>query len=315
MGDHNSAKTKRELVSVIIPTHNRRKLLKRAVDSVLRQTYQHFEIIIVDDASTDDTEQEVRSWCMSESRICYIRNEKNIGAAAARNRGVGAATGSYVCFLDDDDEWLPSKLALQLPLMSGYSIVGCDSIRIHKGSSRLGRIRFLFREVYRPKEAIRRIALSDIVKKNSGLSPTTIMVKIRHMKNVGGYDTSLGAAQGRDLFIRLIHRFGEGAAICTPLTIHHQEHDLGRISSSSGRMTGLWKEYQKNKHLLSDAQKRLRLMQIYLAETCLLHEKNAIKKSIFNAVRQLRPRTFPEQIYLLLLFFWVDFPQLIKKNV
>ncbi|MDD5381711.1 MAG: glycosyltransferase family 2 protein [Phycisphaerae bacterium] len=99
-------------VSVIIPTYNRSRLLVRSVKSVLNQTYRSFELIIVDDASTDNTEKVVRSF--NDERIRYVRHEKNRGEAAARNTGIKAAKYDYVAQQDSDDEWLPEKLAKQV---------------------------------------------------------------------------------------------------------------------------------------------------------------------------------------------------------
>jgi len=99
-------------VSVEIITHNRANLLKHAIQSVLNQTYQDFEIIVVDDGSTDNIWEVVESF--SDYRIRYIRHEQRRGGAAARNTGVQAARGKYMAFLDDDDEWLPKKLELQI---------------------------------------------------------------------------------------------------------------------------------------------------------------------------------------------------------
>jgi len=93
--------------SVIIPTYNRREFLKKAVDSVLSQTFKNFELIIVDDGSTDDT-QSLLDW-YQESRIKYIY-QKNHGVAHARNRGLEKTRGEWVAFLDSDDWWLPRKL-------------------------------------------------------------------------------------------------------------------------------------------------------------------------------------------------------------
>jgi glycosyltransferase involved in cell wall biosynthesis len=99
-------------VSVIIPTYNREHVLLRAVDSVLCQTYQDFEIIIVDDASTDDTERLVNSF--EDPRIHYLKHQKNQYAAGARNTGLGSASGEFIAFLDSDDLWLPHKLEQQV---------------------------------------------------------------------------------------------------------------------------------------------------------------------------------------------------------
>ena len=97
-----------ELVSIIIPSYNRGYILPRAVKSVLSQTYPHFELIIVDDGSTDDTEKIVQDF--SDPRIKYIRHPQNKGLSAARNTGIRASRGGFVAFLDSDDEYLPEKI-------------------------------------------------------------------------------------------------------------------------------------------------------------------------------------------------------------
>lgn len=99
-------------VSVIIPTYNRAHLIGRAIKSVLNQTYKDFEIIIVDDGSTDKTEEVVKDF--KDERVRYIRREKNKGGSAARNTGIKAARGEYIAFQDSDDEWLPEKLEKQM---------------------------------------------------------------------------------------------------------------------------------------------------------------------------------------------------------
>ena len=104
-------------VSVIIPTYNRAHLIGRAIQSVLNQTYKDFEIIVVDDGSTDSTEKAVREFQEQGKRIKYIRHNKNKGGSAARNTGIKAAKGEYIAFLDDDDEWLRDKIEKQVETM------------------------------------------------------------------------------------------------------------------------------------------------------------------------------------------------------
>jgi hypothetical protein len=99
-------------VSIVIPTRNRAKLLRRAVGSVLRQTYADWEALIVDDASSDDTGEVVQRIC--DRRVHYRRHEVKGGVSAARNTAIAHSTGQYVAFLDDDDEWFPEKLASQI---------------------------------------------------------------------------------------------------------------------------------------------------------------------------------------------------------
>lgn len=101
-------------VSVIIPTYNRAQFVGRAIQSVLNQTYKDFEIIIVDDNSTDNVYDVVYSF--NDSRIKYIRHDVNLGAPAARNTGILNSKGEFIALLDDDDEFLPEKLEKQLRL-------------------------------------------------------------------------------------------------------------------------------------------------------------------------------------------------------
>ncbi len=99
-------------ISVIIPFYNRAQLLSKAVNSVLQQSYQDFEIILVDDASPDDMQSVLNSF--KDSRIRYFCHPHNKGAPAARNTGLAHAQGEYIAFLDSDDLWFPSKLEEQI---------------------------------------------------------------------------------------------------------------------------------------------------------------------------------------------------------
>jgi glycosyltransferase involved in cell wall biosynthesis len=107
-----SAPTPTPEISVVIPTHNRSGLLRLALRSVLWQQDVDFEVIVVDDGSTDDTSEVVTS--LGDPRIRLIRNDDSQGVSAARNRGIAEARGQWIAFLDDDDLWAPDKLASQL---------------------------------------------------------------------------------------------------------------------------------------------------------------------------------------------------------
>lgn len=113
------------MISVIIPSYNRARVLPRALQSVLNQKYGDIEVIVVDDASTDNTEQVVES--IKDSRVRYIRLNHNSGACTARNIGVQAARGEWIAFQDSDDEWLPDKLEEQCKHMqiSSADVVFC----------------------------------------------------------------------------------------------------------------------------------------------------------------------------------------------
>lgn len=106
------------LISVIIPTYNRARSVGNAIKSVINQSYKNLDIIIVDDASSDNTKDIIDA--VDEPRLRYISHAKNAGGAAARNSGLDAALGEYVTFLDSDDTWLPNKLELQLASIQSH---------------------------------------------------------------------------------------------------------------------------------------------------------------------------------------------------
>jgi glycosyltransferase involved in cell wall biosynthesis len=111
------SETHQPLFSIITATYNRVHLLPRAVKSVLNQTYQNFELIIVDDGSTDNTEDVCR--CFSDHRVRYHKQTPNRGVLAARNKALDLATGDYVAILDDDDELVPQALETALANFRG----------------------------------------------------------------------------------------------------------------------------------------------------------------------------------------------------
>ncbi len=109
------------LISIITPSYNSKRFIKDTIDSVLSQTYQNWEMIIVDDYSSDSSAEYVKNLIKDESKIKLIVLEKNVGAAEARNRALEMANGRYVAFLDSDDIWLPEKLEKQLNFMQKNS--------------------------------------------------------------------------------------------------------------------------------------------------------------------------------------------------
>ena len=108
----------KDLVSVIIPTYNRAMRCKTAVESVLSQTHENVEVIVIDDGSRDNTREVI---CGMDGRVRYIY-QSNAGVSAARNRGLEEATGDYIAFLDSDDSWLPWKLEAQLSTLRAFPL-------------------------------------------------------------------------------------------------------------------------------------------------------------------------------------------------
>lgn len=127
-----------ELVSIVMPSYNCARFISESIKSIMAQTYANWELIIVDDCSTDDTESIVASF--RENRIRYIKNKKNSGAAVSRNRALREAKGRWVAFLDSDDVWLPDKLERQIEFMkrNNYDFSYHEYIEISEEGRELG---------------------------------------------------------------------------------------------------------------------------------------------------------------------------------
>jgi glycosyltransferase involved in cell wall biosynthesis len=212
-------------VSVIIPTHNRADFLKAAINSVLSQTYQDFEIIVVDDASTYATREVVTSF--GDPRIHYVRNEVNRGDGGSRNAGILNSSAEYVAFLDDDDEWLPEKLQLQTELLidSSPSLGGVYTglINIEKST---GKILGLHIPEHRghlfPKMFV-----------DSPLVTSCLVLKRQCFETVGLFDEKIPYNNDYDMWIRVAEHF-EFEYVKEPLVIYHTHEwklstDLGRV--------------------------------------------------------------------------------------
>ena len=189
---------KNPTVSVIIPTYNRAHLIKRAIQSVLNQTYQDFEVIIVDDASTDNTEEVVKSF--NDPRIRYIRHEKNKGAAAARNTGIKTARGKYIAFQDSDDEWLPEKLEKQMKVFENapakVGVVYTDMWRIMRNKRKC----YFSSPMITPEDGIIYKQALDYKVMNIGIQ--TAVIKREVFEKVGMFDEKFPRFIDLEFFIR-----------------------------------------------------------------------------------------------------------------
>lgn len=133
---------KKGLVSVITPTYNCANFIGETIESVQEQTYHQWEMIIVDDCSTDNTKEIVEKYIKEDNRIKYFCLENNSGTAVARNKAMELANGEYIAFLDSDDIWLEEKLKKQLEFMKGHEIAfSCTSYeQIDENGKKLNKI-------------------------------------------------------------------------------------------------------------------------------------------------------------------------------
>ena len=207
------------MISIIIPTYNRATFLARAVKSIINQTYQDVEIIIIDDGSQDDTDIVVEQLIekFSKFKIQYLKNEKNRGAQHSRNKGINNAKGEWIAFLDSDDEWLPKKLekCIDLAKKENLSVVHSEGYIDYNDGSPL---------VKRNVRKLKGFIYSDILK-NAGPMFPSLLVRKKCFEKIGYLDESIVAHQEWETSIRLAKYYDFGF-INEPLFIWHQDgHD------------------------------------------------------------------------------------------
>lgn len=184
------------VVSVIIPTFNRSSKVVRAISSVLHQTFTDYEIIVVDDGSTDATEPAV-TWF--KERVAYIGHSSNRGVSAARNTGIRRSTAPLIAFLDSDDHWLPEKLAVQVALFNQHpKAVACQTEEIW---IRNGRRVNPKKKHLKPSGDIFEPALKLCL-----VSPSAVMLKRSLLEEVGLFDEDLPVCEDYDLWLRIASR-------------------------------------------------------------------------------------------------------------
>lgn len=200
------------MVSAIIPTYNRWPLVREALDSVLAQSYRSFEVIVVDDGSSDGSADKLRQM---ESCIRLIV-QPNRGVSAARNRGAEVARGKYLAFLDSDDLWLRKKLAAQVEFLeahSHYQICQTEEIWYRCG------VRVNPKKIHRKPSGDIFLPSLDLCL----VSPSAVMMTRELLAAVGGFDESLPVCEDYDLWLRIAAE-REVPLISTPLVVKRGGH-------------------------------------------------------------------------------------------
>lgn len=241
-------------VSVVIPVFNRPAAVRRAIDSALAQTCQDFEIIVVDDGSTDATAAAVEA--LADRRITLIRHERNRGGSAARNTGIRASSAAYIAFLDSDDEWLPTKLERQLEVFDRSSemlalvYTGAEQVFSDGSASR--------HIASRPVDLARALLTENVVGETS-----VGMVRRSALDAIGGFDESLPSCQDLDLWLRICERFSADV-IPDVLVRVSNGNDSGRITTNLPRAF-LGRELYCRKH--REKMVRRGVLHLFLRES------------------------------------------------
>jgi glycosyltransferase involved in cell wall biosynthesis len=187
-----------DLVSVVIPTYNRSEELKRALESVLSQTYKNFEVIVVDNNSTDDTDAMLKS--LNDQRIRLLKIKNNGVIAASRNLGINSSSGEWIAFLDSDDWWHSNKLEkVMCYCNSGYDVCYHD-LKIFSSQRKFS--------LYQKKMSgyqVKKPVFNDLIQLGNALSNSSVVVRAALIKQIGGLceDRRLIASEDYECWIRL----------------------------------------------------------------------------------------------------------------
>lgn len=202
------------LVSVVIPAFNRAHTLQRSIDSVLNQTYRCVEVIIVDDGSTDGTQEVLRSY---GGKIRWLF-QRNSGPSSARNSGIREAKGEYVAFLDSDDAWAPTKIERQIGLLRRCSsdVVCCLCNTLFTGQAYSGKTAFEIAMIFPSREESIWINTTEVLITRFVLFNQAAVVKRDVLRSLGGFDEKLRLMEDYDLALRL-SVIGPWAIIQAPL--------------------------------------------------------------------------------------------------
>lgn len=211
------------IISVVIPTYNRAYLISRAVASVLQQSYSSFEIIVVDDGSTDRTAEVLAGF--SDPRIRYLRLPKNTGGAAARNLGIREAGGRYIAFLDSDDEWLPSKLEKQVPVLErsneNLGVIYCNYAFIYPEG------------IQDIRPGLRGHIFQELLKGSCPAITSAVLIDRLCFEKLGGFDERLPSYQDYDLWLRIAKHYQFDFVDSSLVRIHMP--DFNRVSVDLNR--------------------------------------------------------------------------------
>lgn len=250
-------------VSVILPTLNRAAVLPRSIASVLGQTWRDFELIVVDDGSTDDTQRLLAS--VADPRVRSVVNDGAHGDAAARNCGLAHARGTWIAFQDSDDEWAPHKLMRQMEWAARSAedvlLIGSELLRVTP--SRIEHI------TWPTGPAADGAGEIDRERFLAGLNAylQSVMIRREAIQAVGGFDTGMRARSDFDLCLRVL-QIGRGIALSEVLAISYESAD-GISLRSDFAPPDLAYLLGKHRHLLDASRAARGRFEYDLARACL----------------------------------------------
>jgi glycosyltransferase involved in cell wall biosynthesis len=259
-------------VSVIIPTYNRGQYITQALESVLNQTFRDYDIIVIDDGSTDNTGEILKKY---EGKIRSIRQE-NQGISNTRNRGIRETNGEYLAFLDSDDYWTPEKLKEQVNILDAYSKVGIVY-------SRMPIINKMGEKIGMKPAGVSGKNFKELLEVWGDLPTSTVMTRRECFEKAGLFDPSLDPMEDIDMWIR-ISRFYDLYEIENKILAYYRRHEEQVTTSKAKVYTGLLKINTKIYENYPEAPRDLTVKRI-VQNQYLLAKDNYIEGHYNNALK------------------------------
>ena len=270
-------------VSVIIPTRNRAVLLPRAVNSVLAQTYADFELLIVDDCSTDDTPAVIAAF--ADPRVRALRHDANRGQSAAVNTGLANARGEFVAFLDDDDEFTPDSLAARVAALEaappevGLVYGWIDVIDDVTGEVQPGR-----RLALEGAEAL------EYALEAKTIAPTSaLLVRTDAARQAGGYDERLATGNDAYFVCRILSNYG-ALALRQVVVRYHENHGAARMTDAQRESADRRFALHLERFAAQLERRPKTLASILRARAVLAMERGRVRDSLRDSARALLRR-------------------------
>jgi glycosyltransferase involved in cell wall biosynthesis len=212
-------------ISVYMPSKNRGPMVKRAIDSVMSQNYPNFELVVVDDGSTDDTPALLEEYARRYDNFSYYRHEESRGVAAARNLAIEKSTGEFVTGIDDDDSFAPERLSSLMAAYDDKYAFVCSSVVWDFGHRQ---------KIADDKAMV--FSLSDQLSYNH--ATTQVLVRKERMVAICGFDTTLTARIDYDAWTCLMEKFGDAKRINPPSYILSRNAGVERITTTERNICG-----------------------------------------------------------------------------
>jgi glycosyltransferase involved in cell wall biosynthesis len=281
-------------VSVVLPTYNRAALLPKAMRSVLDQSYRDLELIVVDDASTDATEDVARG--IGDARVRYLRQPERRGASAARNRGIAEARGELIAFQDSDDEWVAGKLQLQVDRLSALPA----DVALTQGAVRyLGPVtRYVFSGFRAGQE---RTAVLPV---NNGTYVQAWLARAAVLREMRGFDERLAQWEDWELLIRICQRYRVDMDERVMALIHDTPGSL--VTQSHRRVQSLATILDKHAALMAAHPPALAINWYAMARFELIDGRPAQARSLL--LRSLRLEPLRARTWAMLAFSLLGTP-------